>query len=167
MTGQGPVERAHGRGERGRGDDGILLDAHDDEWEWRRRIRANPATARLYRLVIALGGLVIVVAGLALVPLPGPGWLVVFAGLALWASEFEWAQRVLDWVKARVHAWNTWVRARPWWVQGIAMLGTVVVVLALIVIVLRLSGIPSFLPDGPETYLRRLLTAGGIDQQGL
>ena len=49
------------RTERARHDHGILLDAQDDDWAWRRKIRANPATARLYRLAIGVVGLIIVV----------------------------------------------------------------------------------------------------------
>jgi uncharacterized protein (TIGR02611 family) len=41
------------------------------------------------------------VQNLGLIPYPGPGWLVVFAGLALLATEFERAQRVLTF--ARTH----------------------------------------------------------------
>ena len=63
-------------------------------------------------------GIVLVIGGLVMVPLPGPGWLVVILGLAILASEFEPAQRVLDFVKAKVRAWERWVRSEPWWVQG-------------------------------------------------
>jgi len=37
-----------------------------------------------------------------MLPLPGPGWLVIFAGMALWGTEFTWAQRVLGWTRCRV-----------------------------------------------------------------
>ncbi len=137
-----------------RHDDNILLDAEDDDWAWRRKLRQNPATAKLYRLAVAVVGLVIVVTGLLLVPLPGPGWLIVFAGLAVWASEFEWAQQVLHWVKARVRAWDTWVRRQPRWVQGLAALATAVLVLAVIYVVLRIAGVPAFLPNRLEDFLR-------------
>ena len=76
-------------------DDNITLDANDDRWEWRRRIRSNPASHRAYRTVVAVLGPVVVVAGLIAVPAPGPGWLIVFIGVSIWASEFEWAQRLL------------------------------------------------------------------------
>ena len=82
-------------------DDNITLDANDDRWEWRRRIRSNPASHRAYRTVVAVLGLVVVVVGLIAVPAPGPGWLIVFIGVSIWASEFEWAQRLLYWGKAR------------------------------------------------------------------
>jgi uncharacterized protein (TIGR02611 family) len=43
-----------------------------------------------------LAGFVVVLAGLAMIPLPGPGLLVTAAGLALLALEFVWAERVLE-----------------------------------------------------------------------
>ncbi|MGW9045184.1 TIGR02611 family protein [Streptomyces lydicus] len=47
-------------------------------------------------------GLAVVVGGVIMLPLPGPGWLVIFAGMALWATEFVWAQLVLRWAKRKV-----------------------------------------------------------------
>ncbi|MGP3975983.1 TIGR02611 family protein [Streptomyces sp. 8N114] len=47
-------------------------------------------------------GLAVVVAGVIMLPLPGPGWLVIFAGMAIWATEFVWAQLVLRWTKRKV-----------------------------------------------------------------
>src|SRR5881396_3919671 len=51
---------------------------------------------RVYRIAVALAGFVVVLAGLAMIPLPGPGLLVTAAGLALLALEFVWAERVLE-----------------------------------------------------------------------
>lgn len=42
------------------------------------------------------------VAGVIMLPLPGPGWLVIFGGMAIWATEFVWAQLVLRWTKRKV-----------------------------------------------------------------
>ena len=56
-----------------------------------------PARAALvvgYRAAVAVVGATIVLVGLALVPLPGPGWPVVFLGLAVLSSEFAWAARI-------------------------------------------------------------------------
>lgn len=141
------------RNEIARHDGNIFLDKNDDDWEWRRKLRANPATAKLYRLGVGLLGLIIVAGGLALVPLPGPGWLIVFAGLAVWASEFEWAQALLDWVRDKVRAWNVWIKGQPLWVQALAALVTLAAVLTFFWVLFRLSGVPSFLPDAAEDWL--------------
>ncbi|MCX4662701.1 TIGR02611 family protein [Streptomyces sp. SID4919] len=47
-------------------------------------------------------GLAVVGAGAAMLVLPGPGWLVIFGGMAIWATEFVWAQLVLRWTKRKV-----------------------------------------------------------------
>ncbi|MFK4226167.1 TIGR02611 family protein [Streptomyces sp. NPDC019890] len=47
-------------------------------------------------------GLAVVGAGIVMLPLPGPGWLVIFGGMAIWATEFVWAQLVLRWTKRKV-----------------------------------------------------------------
>ena len=33
--------------------------------------------------------------GILAIPYPGPGWAIVFLGLAILATEFEWAHRLL------------------------------------------------------------------------
>jgi uncharacterized protein (TIGR02611 family) len=45
---------------------------------------------------IFLLGFTVVGTGIVLLPLPGPGWVVIFAGFAILASEFEFAERVRD-----------------------------------------------------------------------
>ena len=51
------------------------------------------------RIVVLVVGLALVVAGVAMLVLPGPGIVVVIAGLAVLASEFAWAERMLDTAK--------------------------------------------------------------------
>ena len=135
-------------------DDGnVVLDENDDDWEWRRRIRANPATRTAYRVVVFIVGLVVVVGGLALVPLPGPGWVIVFVGLAIWASEFETAQTVLRWVKARVKAWTDWVGEQSLVVRLLVGLLVALLVVAVFWALFKVSGVPTLLPDQVEEWL--------------
>lgn len=142
--------------DRTREDGDITLDDRDDDWEWRRRIRANPHSRRVYRVVVAAIGLLIVASGLALVPLPGPGWVIVFGGLAVWATEFEWAQRLLRWAKRRLHVWNVWMKQQRWWTKGLVGLGTLAAVAALFYGYFALTGVPAFTPDLAETWLTSL-----------
>ncbi|MEU5977994.1 TIGR02611 family protein [Streptomyces sp. NPDC047315] len=55
-----------------------------------------------WQVGVFLVGLAVVGAGAAMLVLPGPGWLVIFAGMAIWATEFVWAQLVLRWTKRKV-----------------------------------------------------------------
>lgn len=79
---------------------------------WHARVKARPATAAAYRVGVGVLGSVIVVLGIALIPLPGPGWLIVFIGLSVLASEFAWAERLLRYARARVTAWTRWLGGR-------------------------------------------------------
>ncbi|MFB8027996.1 TIGR02611 family protein [Streptomyces sp. NPDC056465] len=55
-----------------------------------------------WQVGIFLVGLAVVGAGIVMLPLPGPGWLVIFGGMAIWATEFVWAQLVLRWTRRKV-----------------------------------------------------------------
>ncbi|MFE0737084.1 TIGR02611 family protein [Streptomyces sp. NPDC058855] len=55
-----------------------------------------------WQVGVFIVGLAVVGAGVVMLPLPGPGWLVIFAGMAIWATEFVWAQLVLRWTKRKV-----------------------------------------------------------------
>jgi uncharacterized protein (TIGR02611 family) len=48
------------------------------------------------RIAVFVLGVVLVAGGLAMLVLPGPGILVVIAGLAVLATEFAWAEHLLD-----------------------------------------------------------------------
>jgi hypothetical protein len=54
------------------------------------------------RIGITIAGFTVIVAGLVLLVLPGPGWLLIFAGLAILSTEYLWARRLLE--KARAKA---------------------------------------------------------------
>jgi hypothetical protein len=67
---------------------------------------AREVWRRAWRAGVALAGGVVVLAGVAMLVLPGPGLLTIAAGLALLALEFESARDLRDqfagWVRARV-----------------------------------------------------------------
>ncbi|MEU3607983.1 TIGR02611 family protein [Streptomyces sp. NPDC035033] len=55
-----------------------------------------------WQVGVFIVGLAVIVAGVLMLVFPGPGWLVIFAGMAIWATEFVWAQIVLRWTKRKV-----------------------------------------------------------------
>lgn len=59
--------------------------------KWWRHI---PATIR--KPLIFIIGAAIVITGIILLPLPGPGWVVIFLGFAILATEFTFAEKVRD-----------------------------------------------------------------------
>jgi uncharacterized protein (TIGR02611 family) len=52
-------------------------------------------------IVMVLGGTILAI-GLALLVLPGPAFVVIPIGLAVLGTEFIWARKLLDRVKAKV-----------------------------------------------------------------
>ncbi|MFJ3642999.1 TIGR02611 family protein [Streptomyces sp. NPDC090108] len=65
-------------------------------------VKARRALHLSWQVGVFVVGLAVVAAGVAMLPLPGPGWVVIFAGMAIWATEFVWAQLVLRWTKRKV-----------------------------------------------------------------
>jgi len=77
------------------------------------RIRATRTGRLTLRIVIGVVGVAVVLIGLVLVPLPGPGWLIVLAGLAILSLEFEWAQRLLHFTRTQLERWWRWLERQP------------------------------------------------------
>ena len=48
------------------------------------------------RVAVTIAGFAVLLAGIALLVLPGPGWLLIFIGLTILATEYVWAQRLLN-----------------------------------------------------------------------
>jgi uncharacterized protein (TIGR02611 family) len=95
---------------------------------------------------VGIVGALIVALGLLLVPFPGPGWLIVIVGLLILASEFTWAQRLLDVVRRRLRAWTDWMAAQSWPVRITVALATAVFVGAVLYVVALVLGLPGWVP---------------------
>ncbi|WP_405460921.1 TIGR02611 family protein [Streptomyces sp. NBC_00101] len=65
-------------------------------------IKASKPLHLSWQVGVFAVGLAVVAAGIAMLVLPGPGWLVIFGGMAIWATEFVWAQLVLRWTRRKV-----------------------------------------------------------------
>lgn len=58
---------------------------------------------KLFRkFAVAAVGIPVLILGIILIPLPGPGLLVCFAGLFILSLEFEWIKPHLERVKAEL-----------------------------------------------------------------
>ena len=67
--------------------------------EWLRWIGRNTK-----RIAVFVAGVAVVLAGVAMLVLPGPGLVVIILGLAILATEFAWAERALDHAKSKAAA---------------------------------------------------------------
>lgn len=60
------------------------------------RREAYQDKGRIYRLAWVVAGVIVVLAGIAMVIFPGPAVVVIPLGLAMLSFEFAWAQHLLD-----------------------------------------------------------------------
>jgi uncharacterized protein (TIGR02611 family) len=74
-----------------------------------RRLR-HLTRSRFYRVPFALVGFTVLLVGIAMLVLPGPGLLVMAIGLGMLALEFAWAERVLERTLARMSRTSEAVR---------------------------------------------------------
>ena len=56
----------------------------------------------LVRIARAIAGFVVVIVGIIMMPLPGPGTIIVIAGLALLSSDVPFARRLLQRLRDRL-----------------------------------------------------------------
>jgi uncharacterized protein (TIGR02611 family) len=76
-------------------------------WKWVNRLGlAHRPFVR--KLIVGVIGSTVVLFGLALIILPGPAVLVVPLGLAILATEFAWARRIVR------RGGAAWQKARHW-----------------------------------------------------
>jgi uncharacterized protein (TIGR02611 family) len=54
----------------------------------------------LKRIVVAIVGFTVLLVGVAMIVLPGPAFIVIPLGLAILATEFVWAHKLLEKAKA-------------------------------------------------------------------
>lgn len=61
----------------------------------------NPVTLAK-KIAILVVGIVVIIIGIILLPLPGPGFVVIAFGLFILSTEFEWADRWLSALKKKM-----------------------------------------------------------------
>ncbi len=119
------------------------------------RIRANPTGHLAFKIAIGLTGAVIIALGIILIPFPGPGWAIVILGLAIWAIEFTWAKKALEYVKRQVQSWTRWVAGRRLGVRALIGLAGLLFVGAIVWGSVRLSFGVDLIAEGREWLASR------------
>jgi uncharacterized protein (TIGR02611 family) len=105
----------------------------------RQRVIATRTGRLTLRIVVGIIGLIFVVVGLVLVPLPGPGWLIVLLGLAIWAIEFDWARHLLEYTRRQLERWWQWLNRQHWSIRVLVGLSTLAFVAAVSLTSLAIS----------------------------
>jgi len=89
-------------------------------------------TRQIKRIAIGVVGSLVLLVGIVAIPYPGPGWLIVFAGLAILAAEFDWAKRVLLKVRGRYDRWQLWIKRQSAAIKAVVWSLTALVVVVTI-----------------------------------
>jgi len=82
----------------------------DTEEEARRHV--------IIRVGTIVVGFLVLIAGLAMLVLPGQGIITVIIGLTILARELPWAERMLEYAKKKAKVDE--LKQQPLWVKGIA-----------------------------------------------
>lgn len=98
----------------------------------RRNVRAKPRLNLAWRIGVGVLGAVVVALGILAIPYPGPGWLIVFAGLGILATEFHWAARLLRFARRYYDEWAAWVSRQNLLVKLLLAAATGLIVVATI-----------------------------------
>lgn len=96
---------------------------------WRDRLRERRGLDLGYRISVGVVGLLVLAVGIVAIPYPGPGWAIVFVGLAILATEFEWAKKLLGYARVRYDAAMAWFKRQGLWVQVLGAVFTAAIVL--------------------------------------
>lgn len=97
---------------------------------WRDRLRERPRVEFFYRIAVGVIGLIVFGLGILAIPYPGPGWAIVFVGLGILATEFDWARKLLAYARERYDKVMDWFHRQPGYVQVLGGLLTAVFVAA-------------------------------------
>ncbi|MBC8091339.1 MAG: TIGR02611 family protein [Pseudonocardia sp.] len=121
---------------------------------FRARIDEKPALRRAYRIGVGVLGALVLALGIVAIPYPGPGWAIVFVGLAILASEFAWAKRVLHYARGKYDAWTAWL-GRQSMIVRLAVIGlTGLIVLATLYLLGALYLVAGWVGLGGWTWLQ-------------
>jgi uncharacterized protein (TIGR02611 family) len=83
-----------------------MTEAEEPRSKWADKLaerrEAHLERGRIYRIGFTVVGVIVTLAGVAMLVTPGPAFVVIPIGLAMLAMEFAWAETLLE--KALLHA---------------------------------------------------------------
>jgi len=98
------------------------------------------------RFAVTIVGVALLVLGAAMMVLPGPGILVIVGGLALLATEYVWARRMLKTAQAQAEKVQEAAVASPVRTAGTLLFGVALLGLGLAMVFLRDVDLPFWSP---------------------
>lgn len=95
-------------------DDSGAQDTDDNQLNgWLGRLKAritSPIGLLLYRIVVVSIGALLIVAGIIMLVIPGPGIVAILLGLAVLGTEFRSIRRITSSIRSWIR--RTWRRSR-------------------------------------------------------
>ena len=101
----------------------------------RERTDEQAQRSLLVRIGIIIAGTVVTLAGLAMLVLPGPGIVVVIAGLGILSTEVSWAERLLAYAKRKARVDKVTEQAP--WIKPVSIAVTVIAVVVSVAYAVR------------------------------
>lgn len=87
------------------------------------------------KVAILIVGVTVLLAGVALLALPGPGMIVIIVGLVILSTEFPWAERWLDYAVEKAAGATTKVQGSARGRIMLALSGLTLITLGVLIIV--------------------------------
>ena len=106
---------------------------------FRQKVRSTPAGRLFSRITSAVVGGAVIAVGIVLIPFPGPGWAIVFFGLAILAVEFVWARKLLKFSRSILERWWRWIGRQHAFVRVLIGIAGLAFVGGVVLLSLRLS----------------------------
>ncbi len=101
----------------------------------RERTPEQAERSLIVRIAVITLGSLITLAGLAMLVLPGPGIVVLIAGLGVLSTEVAWAERLLAYAKRKAHVDK--VTAQAPWIKPVAAAVAVVAIVVSVAYAIR------------------------------
>lgn len=124
-----------------------------------RRLHSNPVLGLLTKTIVAVVGVAVLLAGVVMIVTPGPAFVLIPLGLAILATEFEWAHHWLQKARRKAHAARLRAEAMDPAVRRRRMLltaGFVLVLAAVVIGCVAAFGWPSYAVNGWDEVQSRV-----------
>ncbi|MBA2441187.1 MAG: PGPGW domain-containing protein [Rubrobacter sp.] len=79
------------------------------EDRYRERQQSRGGRFSVWKFVNVGFGILVVLVGLLFLATPGPGWLTLFLGFGILASEFRYIARFMDWAELKARTLLRWL----------------------------------------------------------
>lgn len=100
---------------------------------FREQIKASPYGSMLWRIFIGVVGGLVTIVGTVFLFAPGPGLLVLLAGLGILATEFAWASNAIRRTKSIAETTSKRFGI-PLWIKYLIVAGGAVLSIVLLVV---------------------------------